>query len=146
MILKIRQAEKQDLHAIKSILTENQLPTSDIESNLIRFFIALSDNRIIGTIGIEYSGSIALLRSLAVKEDFKNRKTGEKLLKHLLDFCKNRAIEEVYLLTTTANGYFSRFGFQMVDRSAVPDVIQQTSEFSDICPKTAIIMLKNVEQ
>ncbi len=142
MNLVIRKAGKQDWDPIKRVLSENQLPTADIFGNSILFFVALTENRIIGTIGLEHYNSVGLLRSLAVSKAFRNRRTGEKLIRHVFDLCSDRGIKELYLLTTTADTYFNRFGFQTIDRSIVPDVIKQTSEFREICPSPAIIMYR----
>jgi N-acetylglutamate synthase-like GNAT family acetyltransferase len=46
----------------------------------------------------------------------------------------------VYLLTTTAESYFPRFGFVTVPRAAVPEGVRTSIEFRSACPSTATAM------
>ena len=86
------------------------------------------------------------MRSLAVKDTFKNQKIGERLVKHLLNFSSAEKIEELYLLTTTAEKYFEKFGFQKADRFKIHETIKQTREFKDICPVSAVVMYKKINK
>jgi amino-acid N-acetyltransferase len=142
MNLKIRTATNSDLKEIIALLSANHLPTIDINENSVVLFVGLVNNELIGTIGIEKYDHIGLLRSLAVKDEFKSHKVGETLMKNLFDFCKVEQITNLYLLTTTADSYFDKFGFHKIDRNIVPEVIMQTREFKDICPLSAIVMQK----
>lgn len=144
MILKIQPATENDLKEIKSLLTVNQLPTEDINEKSVQLFISIFNNELIGTIGIEKYNQIGLLRSLAVKDEYRNQKVGEKLVNFLFDYCKGEQIRELYLLTTTAEKYFERIGFQKIDRNNVPEIIMQTREFKDICPVSAVVMHKKL--
>ena len=51
-----------------------------------------------------------------------------------------RGIRRLYLLTTTPEKLFARWGFQRVERDAVPDAIRGTAEFTSLCPITAVVM------
>jgi amino-acid N-acetyltransferase len=53
-----------------------------------------------------------------------------------------KGIEEFYLLTTTADKFFARNGFEVIDRNKVPSSIAGTNEFDSICPATAVCMRK----
>ena len=138
----IQKANKTDLHSIKQLLTVNNLPIEDVQLGKIHFFIFKNESRIVGTIGLEEYDNIGLIRSLAVVNPYKSRGIGTKLVKYLLDYCQSKNIDYVYLLTTTAHEYFFRFGFKIIDRAKAPESIRQTSEFKDICPATAICMIK----
>ena len=144
MNLIIQHTKNSDLKEITNLLLDNQLPTADITEDSIQLFVGLIKNEIVGTIGLETYKPIGLLRSLAVKDVYKNHKMGEKLVKHLFDFCISNDMEDLYLLTTTAEKYFSKFGFQKIDRRKVPEVIMQTKEFKDICPVSAVVMHKRL--
>ena len=37
-------------------------------------------------------------------------------------------------LTTTADGYFPRFGFERIERSQVPATVRESVEFTSACP------------
>jgi len=136
----IRKAKENEYRAIIHLLASNNLPTSDIYQKNISLFVGLQDNEIIATIGIEIYEKVALLRSLCVKEGFKNQHFGKKMLTHLLTVCAKEKIEMLYLLTTTAERYFLRHGFEKIARENTPFIIQQTHEFKDICPSSAVVM------
>jgi amino-acid N-acetyltransferase len=140
MELNIRKAQQNDFRAIIHLLASNQLPTVDIYEKNITLFVGLLNNEIIATIGMENYGTVALLRSLCVKEGFKNKKYGEKMLSYLRTFCTQEKTEALYLLTTTAEHYFERYGFEKIVRNAAPLPIQTTREFQSICPNSAVVM------
>jgi len=140
----IRKATENEYRAIIHLLASNQLPTADIYEKSITLFVGLIDEKIVATIGIEQYDTVALLRSLCVKEGFKNQKLGEKMLSYLLSFCASEKIETLYLLTTTAEHYFVRHGFEKITRDETPKSIQNTREFQSICPASAVVMAYNV--
>jgi len=144
MPMDIRQAAENEYRAIAHLLASNHLPTADIHEKNITLFVGLIDEKVVATIGVETYGNEALLRSLCVKDGFKNQKLGEKMLAYLLSFCTHENIQTVYLLTTTAEHYFVRHGFETITRDETPQSIQHTREFQSICPSSAIIMALNV--
>ena len=140
MQMTIRRTTDNEYRAIIHLLVSNALPTADIYEKNICFFVGLVENEIVATIGIEQYDNVALLRSLCVKDGFKNKKLGIQMLLHLFAFCEKEKIETLYLLTTTAEHYFVRYGFEKITRDETPQTIKQTHEFQDICPSSAIIM------
>lgn len=52
----------------------------------------------------------------------------------------------LYLLTDTAEAFFERLGYTRVARETVPLGIQQTEEFSSLCPDDAAVMKKELER
>ncbi len=145
MNLIIQAAGKKDIKEITGLLNDNKLPTTDIKEDAVQLFVGLFNNKIIGTVGLERYNQVGLLRSLAVEEAFKNQKVGTMLMDWLFDFCVNEKINELYLLTTTAEKYFLKLGFQRIDRNTVPDPINKTREFKDICPASGVAMYMRVE-
>lgn len=144
MELLIRQTHANEYEEIIHLLSSNELPTSDLYEKNIELYVGLLNGEIVATVGMEYYEKCALLRSLSVKEDYKNKKIGETLLQFINDMCQQRSIQFLYLLTTTAEHYFKRFGFDVIDRNDTPPIIQATREFCSICPSSAIIMRKNL--
>jgi amino-acid N-acetyltransferase len=57
-----------------------------------------------------------------------------------IDEAHRRGATAIYLLTTTAEGFFPRFGFVAVDRGSMPSSIQGSIEFRSACPASAIAM------
>ena len=46
----------------------------------------------------------------------------------------------VWLLTTTAAGFFDQLGFARVERGSVPPELQASPEFATVCPGSAVCM------
>jgi amino-acid N-acetyltransferase len=140
MDIHIGPATPNDFQDIISLLWANQLPTKDIRDPTVKLFKATVNGKLAGTIGIEEYGSLALLRSLAVDDLFKDQGVGRQLLHYHLEFCRDNGVLQLYLLTTTAENYFKKYGFVKMDRQLVPEAISGTKEFLEICPASATVM------
>jgi len=136
----IEQASDFDFATIIQLLTENNLPSGDIEPGKQTFYIARNQNQILGCVGIEIYEQHGLLRSIAISENFKNTGIGKNLYHHIIKFCLKINLQNLYLLTTTADSYFDKFGWSKINRDVMPLAIQKSKEFSSLCPSTAICM------
>jgi amino-acid N-acetyltransferase len=88
-----------------------------------------------------YEGG-ALLRSVAVDPAERGSGLGRLLNERAIGEADARELAAVYLLTTTAEEYFTRFGFAVVAREQVPDSLRASVEFQSACPATATVMRK----
>ncbi|MBK8807850.1 MAG: GNAT family N-acetyltransferase [Bacteroidales bacterium] len=122
----IERSVKSDLENIKTLLLDNDLPIDDLDDEGIQLFVVKIDYIIVGVIGLENYNTIGLLRSLAVKEQYKNQRIGEKLINYLVQISNRLGIQELYLLTTTADKYFEKFDFRRMIREYVPESIKNT--------------------
>ncbi|RJG08386.1 GNAT family N-acetyltransferase [Massilia cavernae] len=141
----IRQAKQDDLPAIRQILTDAGLPSSDIgAAHLADFVVLVKDDDIVGCVGIERYGSDALLRSLAV--DASRRGVGQG--RHLVEAIEARAaqsgVSRLFLLTTSASGFFEDHGYRLIERDAVPEPLTHSAQFSELCPASAACMEKDL--
>ena len=142
--MKIRKATNRDLDAVEGLLSANDLPLDGVKENLSGFIVAEEGGRVIGAVGLERFGSVALLRSAVVSEGRRGGGVGRRLVEHLLDYAESDGIEELFLLTTTAENYFPRFGFTRTTRSAVPPAVKASAEFQGACPDTALVMTRRI--
>jgi amino-acid N-acetyltransferase len=141
--MKLARIDHTDLSAIRSLLAEAALPHSDITAEGLQHFIALrDDNGVHGVVGLERYGSIALLRSLVVAPELRGHGYGIELTKAAESLSRDWDVAAIYLLTTTADVFFQNLGYRRVARESVPDEIQRTTEFSSLCPSSAIVMVK----
>jgi len=65
---------------------------------------------------------------------------GYRLTEAALELSRDYGIEEVYLLTETADLFFPRFGFRQIPRSEVPHNVQSSVEFTAACPASAMVL------
>ena len=83
---------------------------------------------------------MGLLRSVAVVPNYRGHYIGQTLVDGLLQAAEHNGLTALYLLTTTADEYFERIGFERIARDNVPDEVKQTGQFSTICPDSAVVM------
>ena len=140
--LEIRTAEEKDLPEVLSLLGRADLPTAGVADAFSHFIVAESEGRLIGAVGLELYGGSALLRSAAVQESWRGSGVGRVLVDRALDLARQHRIEDVYLLTTTAEHYFPKFGFACVSRDAVAEEVRSSVEFQTACPASAVVMRK----
>ena len=132
--------------AVKELLASAQLPTSDITpDHMENFFGAWSGSTLVGVVGIEPYGTVALLRSLAVVAPKRGSGIGSRLLAQAEQYATEREIRSMFLLTTTAESYFGKRGYSTTSREAVPEAIRNTKEFASICPGNAVLMVKHMQ-
>ena len=142
--MRIRSATISDLPAVEDLLAANDLPRDGVRENFSTFVVAEDEAGVAGTIGLEKYGSVALLRSAVVSPHHRGSGVGRRLVEQLLERAEEAGVEEIYLLTTTAEKYFPRFGFTRTTRSVVPDALKASAEFQGACPDTAIVMTRRI--
>ncbi len=143
-VMRIRNATNADLSAVESLLAASDLPLDGVRENFSGFVVAEDRGSITGAIGLEKFGSAALLRSAVVSADNRGSGIGSRLVEQMLERAEEEGIDELYLLTTSAEKYFPRFGFTRTTRTAVPDSVKASAEFQGACPDTAIVMTRRI--
>ncbi|HEY3587088.1 MAG TPA: GNAT family N-acetyltransferase, partial [Myxococcaceae bacterium] len=76
----------------------------------------------------------------AVAENAGGRGVGAELVRAVLERARALGLRELYLLTTSAAGYFPRFGFERIGREALPSSLQASEEMRGACPSSAAAM------
>lgn len=142
--ITIRPATAADLAGMQTLLTEAGLPLDDLERHWKTAVVAQQNRDIVGCAALEMYGTAALLRSVAVAEPLRNTGLGTQVVQVILEVAFQKGVTEVYLLTETAVDYFSRFGFQKIEREEVTPAVQQSVEFTTACPDSAQAMRLNV--
>lgn len=140
----IRAATAEDLPAIISLLKASGLPCEDLSPGGQELIVAVSESRIAGVVGLERSGPYGLVRSLAVEPGKRGQGLGKALLDEALLRAWLKGVGEVFILTTTAPGFFEKQGFEAAVRSEAPRSIQNTTEFRTMCPASAVCMKKKI--
>jgi len=97
---------------------------------------------VIATGGLEFFTDCALLRSVSVRKDLQRRGLGKFIVDELEKIAGRKKIDRLYLLTITAENFFSKMGYKAIDREGVPIAIKNTAEFTSVCPSTATVMRK----
>jgi len=127
--------------AALALLSDNDLPVRDLDETKT-LFACLSNGDVIGTGGLERFRDCALLRSISIKKDLQKKGLGKFIVGEVEKLAGQTGINCLYLLTTTAGDFFTKIGYETIDREAVPLEIKNTTEFSSICPSSATVMRK----
>ena len=131
---RIRQASLADLVWIKSLLEKNSLPTIGVEEWFGNFVVAVDGNGLrVGVAGCEVYGHAALLRSVAVEEDYRNAGYARAMVHAVLKNAKQKGGSLVYLFTDGAEDYFKQLGFEVVRREEMDEGVKASREFSECC-------------
>ncbi len=137
-------AVKSDARAIRLLLEEGGLPGADIFRHLDHLILARDSTKILGCIGLEVYGEIGFVRSLAVKAAFRNQGIAGDLYQKCEKHARFLGMRDLYLLTNTAEAFFSKRGWTRIDRRNAPEVICRTEEFKSLCPASAMCMRKRI--
>ena len=143
--MHIRTAIESDRDTIIVLLSDSGLPVDDLwDAQDTRFLVAESNGAIVGCAGAELFSNVALLRSLVVSPETRERGLGGTLITSIESLCRDEGVRETYLLTQTAEAFFLRRGYSHVDRPNAPSAIAGSSEFSRVCPTSAAFMAKTL--
>jgi amino-acid N-acetyltransferase len=156
--LRLRHATAADaLSYVETLLAENDLPSADVRSTPGAFYVAdvadeadgagVDDSEAgshVGVGGVEIYGTDGLLRSVVVERSLRGYGFGDALCEALEREARADGVDTLYLLTTTARGFFADRGFVEIDRTDVPAAIRGTSQFTDRCPTTAACLRKSL--
>ena len=142
--MTIEPARRDDLPGAITLLETLGLPPDGLADHVGSMLVARQEGTLAGTAALEIYGDAALLRSVAIATPFQRRGLGLELTQAALQLARSRGIEEVFLLTTTAERFFPRVGFEVVSRADVPPAVQQSVEFTSACPASAIVMRKRL--
>lgn len=125
-----RPACPGDLSSILGLLSSFGLPTAGVAENLGHFLVAEEEGRVVACAGFEPYGRLGLLRSLAGAIEEKMARSG---------------LAEAYLLTTGAEEFWERRGYEAIDRRLAPEGLRSSEELKGACPCSATLMRKNLE-
>ena len=140
----VQAARPQDFDTIAQLLRDNKLPLDGLREHLATTLVARDGDAIVGSAALEVYGDGALLRSVAVVPGRQHAGLGRTLVDAAIDLARTREIAALYLLTTTAERYFPKFGFERIERADVPAGVQQSVEFTSACPASAVVMRKTL--
>jgi amino-acid N-acetyltransferase len=135
---------QDDLGQAVDLLREFDLAYTDLDQSNIRLFRFSESGRLVGLGGLEIYGNQALLRSIAVAKEFQDKKAGRFICNWLEKWAAENHLSELYLLTTTASGFFAHLDYRVIRRDIFPEPLKQTSQFSELCPASSVCMMKNL--
>jgi amino-acid N-acetyltransferase len=144
MDTRIERARPEDTPDILRLLERNHLPLDGLLDHLTTTVVARQRERVIGSAALEVYPDGALLRSVAVAPDAHGLGLGHALTGAAIGMAEDVGAPAIYLLTTTAERFFPKFGFERITRVEVPASVQTSIEFTSACPASAVVMRKRL--
>jgi amino-acid N-acetyltransferase len=140
MAIIIERARPGDAAAVADLVAQHQLPLDGLREHLGTALVARRDGAIVGVAALEVYQDGVLMRSVAVAPEMQGQGVGGRLIDAVLEVARDLRAPHAYLLTTTAERFFPKFGFARIDRADVPASVQRSIEFRSACPASAIVM------
>jgi N-acetylglutamate synthase-like GNAT family acetyltransferase len=140
----IEAGSQQDLSEVRTLLDHHRLPVDGIDDLGDTMIVARDASRVVGVAALELYRDGALLRSVAVDPAVQGQRLGHRLTEAALRMAEARGVPSVFLLTTTADRFFARLGFEHIMRDDVPTSVQASVEFRSACPASAVVMRKRL--
>jgi len=141
----IEPPRPDELPEMLALLAANDLPTDGVEALLDWAVVARSATGLAGMAAVEPCDGDALLRSVAVAARYRGAGLGHQLTVAAQERARRAGFQNLYLLTTTAAGFFAERGFRIIVRSDVPLGVQASAEFSQLCPASATVMTRPLQ-
>ena len=120
----IRPMTKDDVDAVY-IVEENcfvdpwskESIRKELKNNLAKYLVAQLDNKIVGYVGVWFVVDEGHITNVAVHSDYRGKKIGDKLVKEMVELCKENNIIamtlEVRASNTVAQNLYRKYGFKM---------------------------------
>jgi len=116
------------------------LSTSDIENDSVYFVAAEGQvRRACACFGLQIEAVTAVLKKVVVAPSLRGRGLGTFVVDEAMDRARKRGARDVYLLTDSAETFFSRHGFASLERCFAPPMVKESSIFTDLCARATVM-------
>ncbi len=89
----------------------------ELKNNLAKYLVAQLDNKIVGYVGVWFVVDEGHITNVAVHSDYRGKKIGDKLVKEMVELCKENNIIamtlEVRASNIVAQNLYRKYGFKM---------------------------------
>ena len=140
----IQPAEASDVPAVRRLLEAQHLPLDGVDEHVATMVVAKHGNSVVGAAAVVLYEGGALLRSVVVDPVVQGQGLGRRLSEAALNIARDQGIRTAFLLTTTAEQFFPKLGFETIIRGDVPASVQASIEFQSACPASAVVMRKRL--
>lgn len=89
----------------------------ELKNDLARYLVAERDNKIVGYVGVWFVVDEGHITNVAVHSDYRGKKIGDRLVKEMVELCKENNLVamtlEVRTSNTVAQNLYRKYGFKM---------------------------------
>src|SRR6266480_5729152 len=130
---------------VKAALIKTALPADDVDDpRVLLWRFETIEGTPVGFGGLEIFGRDALLRSLVTLPPLRQVGMGAAMVAMLETEARALKSHTIYLLTASGTDFFARFGYATCARSDVPQAVRSSRQFAELCPASAVAMVKRL--
>ena len=138
--LEFEDASMLDVPAIEAMLVQANLSIVGVRRHIAHFRLGKLGGKIVAVGGLEIYGEQALLRSIAVDTEQRNKGYGKQIVRDVCHSAQLAGIRDVYLKTVSASAFFDGLGFEVQAFEQIPKSVKKSSQFRGACPASATVM------
>ena len=119
----------------RQLLEDCDLTPAGVGNGNGDFLLLVNDGskKLQAMIGWEIFADSALLRSLAVREEYRQCGRAKILVERAIEQLRTEGRTQLYVLTQTAEDYLKKYGFVVIERQNIPDGLLLQKKKKDIC-------------
>ena len=137
-------ARTHELTSVLALLRSADLPETGVAETFRNFVVVRDDETVVAAAGLEVQGDDGLLRSVVVDPAFRGQGLAGLVVAGAVDLAAHLELTALYLLTTTARGFFLKHGFADYPREEAPPPIRECWEFRAGCPSSSAFMRRSL--
>ena len=122
--LIIRTMTKDDIDDVYKVeedcfadLWSKEAIRQELKNNLARYIVAEIDGKVVGYVGVWFVLDEGHITNVAVHSDYRGNKIGDKLIKELVELCKENNMSaitlEVRVSNIVAQNLYKKYGFKI---------------------------------
>ena len=138
--MQVERAGSDDLGAIEGLLVESGLPLDGARNAFATGLVAREGGEVVGAAAIEPFGTAGLLRSVVVELTVRGTGIGAALVGSSEELARDLGINQLYLLTETAETWFENRGYRAIGRDVGPEPVRGSIEVTTACTSTAVAL------
>lgn len=101
-----------------NILVRNE---SEMATTIRSYTVVYDGDLLVGFVALHiHSITLAEIRSLVVRDSYRGKGIGKKLIQNCIDEGKNLELQELLVLTYK-QALFEKFGFEVIEKASIPD-------------------------
>ncbi|WP_345991182.1 N-acetyltransferase [Sulfurimonas sp. HSL-1716] len=127
-MITYKKASLNDIAAMQELIKPEVdagiiLPRSndEIATNIRSYMLAFDEEKLVGFCALHvHSPALAEIRSLIIREEYRSKGIGSKIVKRCLEEAKGLGLKQVLSLTYKQS-FFEKLGFMEIPKESLPD-------------------------
>ncbi len=143
-ILSIRRATAADAEGVNELQKILNRPLRS-DSVISEYFVAVSEQRIVGCAAVRERGGVGYLYGLAVEKSWRRMGIGHALTDMRLEWLRGQNVVSAFVMAMFWNiKFFKKHGFSLTNRQNVKELKHLHSDFSDRWSRRSSLLFVNL--